>query len=730
MKKCFLIFIFFFLCSNVYALELCTPSSEYTYYSNLDSTEKEKYIEPIYCSEIMDTKLSGYGYKDSFFNNILSRSILSANETAYSSSYNAYLENFVNPPQSQQQTGLCWDFSALSVVEANALKNNIGNYDFSEAHLAYSILAGLYSDNDIKKSKFNSDTTGGQLNYAPTYFFNGYGQLLENELNFNDSLVEDKSTLKTIDSSNYLSGNKLISIENFELYNMNSNGICTDDEIDTIKQKILDYGSVQATMFMDEDLFLDYDSDYYISTTSNSTNSNHAVAIVGWDDTISKSNFNGATRDGAFIIKNSWGTNWSNDGFFYISYDDNFICKQIAAFSGISNKTFDYSYSASDVVGSISFRFSNTEYISSKFSKESESLESLDRVSFAVGDNMSYKVYLSKENDILDKTNWILLSSGTSDFYGIKSVDLNDVNLLDDFTIIVEYDVDAFKQSSVFTTCNSSYDTLYLDISSDTNFISSNGSNWTDLSDITVENRNFSCEPNIYAYTNISEVVEKLEIVSIENSNDTLSAKVNLENINTDNITFNILDKDSNDVTNHFTITPDYNNKLFKITSDNLISGTFTFSIYYNNLSSSIDFTLDEIFELVENSSMSLENSILKVSISKNQTFGYNELLSNLNIKNTSFNLYNLSNSVVQSNEQKIGTGFKISTNNNYYYIVINGDVNGDGKISALDYIAIRKHIIGIGKIEDTLTFIASDMNNDNKISALDYIAIRKIMIG
>ena len=64
------------------------------------------------------------------------------------------------------------------------------------------------------------------------------------------------------------------------------------------------------------------------------------------------------------------------------------------------------------------------------------------------------------------------------------------------------------------------------------------------------------------------------------------------------------------------------------------------------------------------------------------------------------------------------------------YNLIILGDVNGDSKISALDYVKIKNHIMGDKKISGEIYKTSADVNEDGKISALDYVRIKNYIMN
>ena len=80
----------------------------------------------------------------------------------------------------------------------------------------------------------------------------------------------------------------------------------------------------------------------------------------------------------------------------------------------------------------------------------------------------------------------------------------------------------------------------------------------------------------------------------------------------------------------------------------------------------------------------------------------------------------------------KIATGQKIVVKGNKektYNVVVYGDVNGDGKVSAQDFSKIKSHILGANKLNGAYSS-AADSNKDGKISAQDFSKVKSHILG
>lgn len=58
------------------------------------------------------------------------------------------------------------------------------------------------------------------------------------------------------------------------------------------------------------------------------------------------------------------------------------------------------------------------------------------------------------------------------------------------------------------------------------------------------------------------------------------------------------------------------------------------------------------------------------------------------------------------------------------FILSVNGDVNGDGKISSVDYVMVKNHILNIKRIKGSKS-LSADVNFDKKISSIDYVMIK-----
>lgn len=79
--------------------------------------------------------------------------------------------------------------------------------------------------------------------------------------------------------------------------------------VDAIKQAILDYGPISVAILVDVEFASYHQGVFNVNHTGEP---NHAVVLVGWDD-------NQGTN-GVWFLRNSWGTDWGEDGYMRIAY--------------------------------------------------------------------------------------------------------------------------------------------------------------------------------------------------------------------------------------------------------------------------------------------------------------------------------------------------------------------------------------------------------------------------
>ncbi len=60
---------------------------------------------------------------------------------------------------------------------------------------------------------------------------------------------------------------------------------------------------------------------------------------------------------------------------------------------------------------------------------------------------------------------------------------------------------------------------------------------------------------------------------------------------------------------------------------------------------------------------------------------------------------------------------------------VLMGDINMDGKVDAIDYALLKKHLLGMGDLSGDAIRIA-DVNHDNAVDALDLSILKKYLLG
>ncbi len=274
----------------------------------------------------------------------------------------------VSPVKDQKDAGSCWAYGTYASLESYLLPSE--TWDFSENNMK-NLLTPYYPE--------SFDYYGGGLTLmSVAYLTRWSGPVVETDDPYDPHSIISPEGLPIVKHVQEV------------LFIPDRQGALDNENI---KWALQEYGAVATTIYMDLTYFDSFNNSYYYPDEGFS---NHLVAIVGWDDSFDKNKFSPvAPENGAFIVKNSWGPDWGDEGYFYVSYYDSKIGTDNAIYTAENLDDYDsiYQYDSLGWVSSFGYAQKPSAWAANIFAAGEN--ETLSAVSFYTTDSgAEYEVYI------------------------------------------------------------------------------------------------------------------------------------------------------------------------------------------------------------------------------------------------------------------------------------------------------------------------------------------------
>jgi len=317
-----------------------------------------------------------------------------------------------------QQGGTCWTHAVMASMESNLMRRDAWpayepdlEPDLSEYHLDWWNGFNLFYNADFGYYPPRGLTVhmGGDYRVAAAYLSRGDGAVRDRDGQSYDSPPARRDT-----SYHYYYPRRILW---FRLRDDLSN-------MDLIKRRLMEHGALGTCMYVGTS-FLDTANGTFYQPPSNLNDPNHAITIVGWDDTM----VTNAPAPGAWLCKNSWGSTWGSPwdgrGYFWISYYDKHAGRHpemgCVSFEDVERMRYHYVY-YHDYHGwrdTLQIREAVNIFVA-------EDRDSLAAVSFfAAGDSVNYRLRIYRSREDLQYEDYVYQQTGRADHSGLYTVDLH-----------------------------------------------------------------------------------------------------------------------------------------------------------------------------------------------------------------------------------------------------------------------------------------------------------------